>query len=81
MGKLIEAVGNLPGGNFNLRLIKDGKASRRFDFLRHRLQLVNGVVCTLPKPANFHDLSIRLSDLDERAGKLVYPGRDHEPLE
>ena len=65
---LTNAVANLPGGSFNLKLIDQGHASHAFDFLGHRLRVENSEVRVSPTLANEQAIIGKLNDLDTKFG-------------
>ena len=65
---LTNAVANLPGGSFNLKLIDQGHASHAFEFLGHRLRVENSEVRVSPTLANEQAITGKLNDLDTKFG-------------
>jgi hypothetical protein len=76
VGKLIDAVANVPGGHFDLRLKSTSEINKGFNFLGHHLQLVDANLKTKPTESNLQDLYGTLNPLEEKIGKLTFvPGK------
>ena len=77
IGKLQDAVAQLPGGHFKLRLIEKRHLSKGVDFLGHHLELVNGQLRTTPTDGNWE---AALSVNNEIETKLLHfkPGKAHK---
>ena len=81
---LVEAVGDLPGGHFELHCKCTVEAKKGFNFLGHQFRLLDGCVEVSPTQENIEHFWKRLAELDERASKLVYslelPKKEAFPL-
>lgn len=71
--ELVIAVENLPGGTFKLKLKATRTASQGFKFLGHQLQIKEGALRTWPTVASQEEFFGKLSTIDRRLGKIVYP--------
>jgi len=73
---LIRAVGDLPGGHFELKLKSEGQISAGVTFLGHEMKLQNGALKIKPKQSSQEAFYGHLNQLDTRFGNLVfYPGK------
>lgn len=66
IGALTDAVGNLPGGQFELSVKTVAHASEGLDFLGHRLFKSNGQARAEPSVGNTMRLAKRLHEIDEK---------------
>ena len=69
---LTEAVGNLPGGTFNLKVKKESSAYSGVTFVGHVLQIIDGKLTTWPEQ-NFEGVYGPLERLDNGLGKNCLP--------
>ena len=65
VGKLMEAVADLPGGHFKLKLKAKSIAAKGFDFLGHHLRVVKDKLSTSPTVEIIEDLYAKIMKLDE----------------
>jgi hypothetical protein len=70
--QLTEAVQDLPGGHFTLKLSQNGPLKRGIGFLGHKLEFQDGQLKTSPSDSNVQELFNRADPLDERLGKALY---------
>lgn len=71
VGKLTEAISNLPGGHFQVVIKATGCAASGIEFLGHRLQVVKGELKTAPTDLNLNILYGKLNALDEKFAKVA----------
>ncbi|MCE8006166.1 reverse transcriptase domain-containing protein [Aestuariivita sp.] len=71
---LMDAVGNLPGGQFELSFKCATHVSEGVDFLGHHLVMRDGVPVAEPTEANMMRLFKRLHEIDERFGVYNHTG-------
>jgi len=71
VGKLTEAVADLPGGHFELKLKSKSTAAKGIEFLGHHLQIIDGALRTRPMNTNLNYLYLRLDALDTKLGTLM----------
>lgn len=69
--KLTDAVADLPGGHFELKLKEKRDARKGFAFLGHRLQIVDGELKTSPTEQAIADLWQKLERLDKKLSKMT----------
>jgi hypothetical protein len=79
IGKLTDAVDDLPGGHFKLELKSTRDIDKGFDFLGHHLKLVEGELETSPTAANLSALWDKLNTIDEMLSKLAFPPGKFNP--
>lgn len=73
IGELTSAVAHLPGGHFNLVLKAQRQVAKGFEFLGHRLQLVNGTLRTEPTGTNVQSFISQINFYEEKIGNLKFP--------
>ena len=66
VGKLTDAVTDLPGGQFELQLKAKRTTAKGFDFLGHHLQVVDGKLRTKPTNLITHDLGEQLDKIETK---------------
>lgn len=75
VGQLTDAVADLPGGQFELQLKAERTAAKGFEFLGHRLQVVEGKLKTKPAESATCELYEQLDKIEAKLIKIVYvPG-------
>ncbi len=78
VGKLEDAMSNLPGGNFITQILDIGKASKSFDFLGHTLRCSLGKVFTSIKLSHQDGAAKLFGKTDEKIAQLIYCGKNNK---
>lgn len=71
--KLTDAVANLPGGHFELKLKGTYQASKGTEFLGHRLRVTQGKLVTSPTERGIGHFLAIVTALSEKLWKAIYP--------
>jgi hypothetical protein len=79
IAELTDAVANLPGGHFQLKLLQVGHIDKGVEFLGHCLRRVDGDLITSASTSNVQGLYKKLNDLDMAIGKAAYPPGKFNP--
>jgi hypothetical protein len=66
IGKLIEAVAELPGGQFQLKLKAQGSVADGSEFLGHRFDFASGTLRTSPSSGAYEKLAGKLVKLEKK---------------
>jgi hypothetical protein len=78
IGRLTDAVKELPGGQFELRVLCEGHLGRGVDFLGHHLKLEGGTLRVSVSESNLQDFLGRLTQLETSLGPAAYLVGQHD---
>ena len=81
IGKLTDAMGDLPGGQFILKLKTTSNVDAGFDFLGHTLQAIEDKLVTSPTAGNIDKLFKEVMRIEEALWKKVYAIEKHGVLD
>jgi hypothetical protein len=72
IGTLTDAVEEVPGGHFQLRVLHEGHFAEGVDFLGHHLKIVGGSLQVSVTERNLHDFLGHLLEVETSLGPVAY---------